>query len=374
MIHNVLHVVSAMNRGGAETLLMNVYRNIDRDKIQFDFVTHRIEACDYDDEITLLGGRIFRIPSLGQTGPLSYINELKKIMTQTNYTAVHSHTDYQSGFAALAAKLAGIKKRICHSHSSNWGRGDSLKARMTLKAMQILIRYAATDYCACSVEAARFLFGPSLADSEKIHVMKNGIEINRFSKLEPDCQRDVKQELNIPPESIIIGHVGTFSLSKNHIFLLKVLKQMTEEGKDVVAVLVGDGLLKTGIEDEAEKMGIFNRIRFLGVRADIPRLMRAFDVFVFPSVFEGFGIVTLEAQCSGTPCVVADAVPRLTDMGAGLIDFVGLHEGPAVWSQQINKALYVEKPDQNTIINKIARRGFDIRQNIHDWLNIYGVS
>src|SRR5665647_859079 len=141
MTHRILHVVSAMNRGGAETLLMNVYRNIDRCKIQFDFVSHRMEKCDYDDEITSLGGRIFRIPSLGQTGPLTYIIKLKKIMTQTNYIAVHSHTDYQSGFAAIAAKMAGIKKRICHSHSNNWARGDGLKARITLKAMQSLIRY-----------------------------------------------------------------------------------------------------------------------------------------------------------------------------------------------------------------------------------------
>lgn len=374
MTHRVLHVVSAMNRGGAETLLMNVYRNIDRCKIQFDFVSHRMETCDYDDEITSLGGRIFRIPSLGQTGPLAYINELKKIMTQTNYAAVHSHTDYQSGFAALAAKMAGIKKRICHSHSNNWARGDGLKSRMTLKAMQTLIRYTATDYCACSVEAARFLFGPTLADNGKTHVMKNGIEIYRFLNLEPDCQFSVKQELNIPSESKIIGHVGTFSPSKNHAFLLKVLKHMTEEGKDVVAVLAGVGSLRTDIEAEANKMGIFNRMRFLGVRADIPRLMKAFDVFVFPSVFEGFGIVALEAQCSGTPCVAADTVPKFTDMGVGLMNFVSLDETLETWSRQINNALWLERPDQKIIINKITRRGFDIRQNIHEWLDLYGVS
>ncbi|MEX2461037.1 MAG: glycosyltransferase family 1 protein [Paenibacillaceae bacterium] len=374
MIHRILHVVSAMNRGGAETLLMNIYRNIDRCKIQFDFVSHRIEMCDYDDEITSLGGRIFRIPSLGQTSPLAYINELKKIMTQTKYTAVHSHTDYQSGFAALAAKMAGIKKRICHSHSNNWARGGGLKSRITLKAMQTLIRYTATNYCACSLEAARFLFGSSLVDKGKTHVMKNGIEIYRFSNLEPDCQSSVKQELNIPSESKIIGHVGSFSPSKNHAFLLKVLKQMTDEGKDMVMVLVGVGSLRSDVEAEANKMGIYDRIRFLGMREDIPRLMKAFDVFLFPSIFEGFGIVTLEAQCSGTPCVVADTVPKFTDMGVGLINFVSLNETFETWSRQINNALWLERPDHKIIMDKVIRRGFDIRQNIHEWLDIYGVS
>ncbi|WP_424767286.1 glycosyltransferase family 1 protein [Paenibacillus sp. sgz302251] len=374
MIHRVLHVVSAMNRGGAETLLMNVYRNIDRSKVQFDFVSHRMESCDYDDEIISLGGRIYRIHSFGQQGPIAYLNELKKIMSQTNYVAVHSHTDYQSGFAALAGKMAGIKKRICHSHSNNWGRGNGLKASMMFKVLQTVIHYAATDYCACSVEAARFLFGSSLTDSGKTFVMKNGIEIGRFVNIEASVQLDIKQELNIASESKIIGHVGTFSPSKNHTFLLKVLKQMIDEEKDVIAVLVGDGALRSSIEAEARRMGIFNRIRFLGVRVDIPKLMKSFDVFVFPSVFEGFGIVTVEAQCSGTPCVAADTVPKVTDMGVGLMSFISLDESLEAWSQQINMALFMKKPDQNTILNKIASQGFDIRDSIHDWLDLYGVS
>lgn len=363
-----------MNRGGAETLLMNVYRNIDRSKVQFDFVSHRMEKCDYDDEITSLGGKIFRIQSLGQSGPLTYTNELKKIMRNTDYAAVHSHTDYQSGFAALAGKMTHIKKRICHSHSNNWGKENSLKQRLTLKAMRTLIRFAATDYCACSEEAAGFLFGSSAADNGKTSILKNGIELNRFTNVEPELPMTIKQELNIPSHSKIIGHVGTFSPSKNHVFLLKILKQMTVEGIDVFAIMVGDGSLRRDIEAEARYMGIFNRIRFLGVRADIPRLMKSFDVFVFPSLFEGFGIVTLEAQCAGTPCVVADTIPKLTDMGVDLVNYVSLDESLETWSSQIEKAMFMEKPELNMIVNNIRSRGFDIKQNIDNWLDMYGVS
>ncbi len=116
----VLHFVSAMNRGGTETLLMNVYRNIDRSQVQFDFVSHRYDKCDYDDEIESLGGKVYRIASLGESGPLIYIQEIKKILKGTTYIAVHSHTDFQSGFPALSAKLSGVNKRICHSHSNQW--------------------------------------------------------------------------------------------------------------------------------------------------------------------------------------------------------------------------------------------------------------
>ena len=279
----VLHVVSAMNRGGAETLLMNVYRNIDKSKIQFDFISHRNEKGDYDDEIESLGGRIFRVSSLGQIGPTAYVKELKKVMSNNRYIAVHAHTDYQSGFPALAAKMSGINKRICHSHSNHFPKGNGLKERSILKVLQSIIKYSATDYCACSTEAAHFLFGQKTVNRKKVYLLNNGIEISQFTNIDPDCSTSVKQELDIPMDAKIIGHIGHFSESKNHTFILKVLKEMLEENKNAFVVLVGDGPLRNQIEEEARELGIVNHIRFLGVRADIPRLMKAFDVFLFPS-------------------------------------------------------------------------------------------
>jgi glycosyltransferase EpsF len=368
----VLHVVSAMERGGAETLLMNVYRNVDRSKIQFDFVTHRNESCDYDEEISTLGGKIYRISSLGQMGPMGYIKQLKKIMSANDYAAVHSHTDYQCGFPALAAKLSGIKRRICHSHSNHFPKGNGLKERTVLKMLRSMIRYSATDYCACSTEAAQFLFGQSLVKNDKIHLLRNGIEVRQFTNMDLDCKKSVKKELNIPGESKIIGHIGRFSRSKNHPFLLKVLKKLLEERKDIVAILAGDGPLRKATEEEAKKLGIIDHIRFLGVRADIPRLMNAMDVFVFPSIHEGFGIVTVEAQCSATPCVVSDGVPKNTDMGLGLMSFVSLNANLSHWSKEIENALMKKKPSKKLIINNISRLGFDIHSSIPEWLELYG--
>lgn len=370
----VIHVVSAMNRGGAETLLMNIYRNVDRSKIQFDFVSHRPENCDYDDEVESLGGRIFRIPSLGQLGPVRYVKRLRQILQdQGPYVAVHAHTDFQSGFAAMAAKLAGIRKRICHSHSNDWAMGSGLKARASLELLRVMIRTFGTDYCACSEEAARFLFSGDAVKNNRVSWLRNGIEINQYQDLNLDCQSSVKRELDIPGEAKVIGHVGRFSREKNHIFLLSLIKKLADKGHHFVAVLVGDGPLKEDIEQEAKRIGIDPYIRFAGVRADIPRLMSSFDAFVFPSLFEGFGIVMIEAQAAGTPCIAADTVPRSTDMGLGLVSYVSHKEYEDQWTTEIEKALSILRPDKKIILSAVSENGFDIRTNTSQWMGLYGV-
>ena len=167
-----------MGRGGAETLIMNIYRNIDRTKIQFDFITHSQETGDYDDEIKSMGGKIYSIPSLGTIGPINYIKRLVNMMSTNNYIAIHAHTDYQSGFPALAAKICGIKNRICHSHSNNWLKNKGLKEIVILKTLQVMIKFSATKFCSCSEEAAEFLFGKQIIN--KVQILKNGIDINEY--------------------------------------------------------------------------------------------------------------------------------------------------------------------------------------------------
>jgi glycosyltransferase EpsF len=366
----VLHIVSAMERGGAETLIMNIYRNIDKEKVQFDFLTHSNKKGDFDDEIKSLGGEVFQIPSLGELGPVRYLKELIKVMLTNHYIAIHSHTDYQSGFPTLAAKICGINRRICHSHSNNWPQGKGYKARLTLIVLQALIKMTATNYCSCSTEAAEFLFGKKNVIQGKVDILKNGIDIDQFININ-NSRNSVIQELELPREVKIIGHVGKFSPSKNHRFILKVLAEILKDDPTFVALLVGDGPLKVQIEKEAESLRILKNIRFLDVRADIPRLMKAFDVFLFPSLFEGFGIVTLEAQCAGTPCVVSDAVPKTVDMGLELISFLSFEENLNIWSQEIKKATLLTRPENETIYNKFIKNGYSIHENVPKWLSLY---
>ncbi|MFJ8352987.1 glycosyltransferase family 1 protein [Bacillus paramycoides] len=368
----VLHIVSAMDRGGAEALIMNVYRNIDRERVQFDFVSHKSGECDYDKEIIALGGKIHRIPSLGQVGPLSYIKELVKIMSSNQYVAAHAHTDYQGGLVAIAAKMAGIKIRICHSHSNNWPIGSGLKGRVLLGILRTIITYAGTNYCACSVESARFLFNKNI-DNSKVKIMKNAIDTNQFINVNIQDSDKVREEFNISVEKKVIGHIGRFSESKNHIFILKVFSEVLKCDSDFMLVLVGDGPLQEFIELEAKRLGIYEKIRFLGVRKDIPRIIRMFDVFLFPSLFEGFGIVVLEAQCAGVPCVVADTITKNVDMGLGIISFINLDEKLKIWSAEIQRVLEKEKLNTQKIAHKISKLGFDIKSNIPEWLLLYGL-
>ncbi|MFK9089956.1 glycosyltransferase family 1 protein [Bacillus salipaludis] len=366
----VLQIVSSMDRGGAETLLMNIYRNMDREKVQFDFITHSTKKGDFDDEIISLGGKVFQIHSLGELGPIRYLKELIKIMSANKYLAIHSHTDYQGGFPTLAAKICGIKQRICHSHSNNWPQGNSYKAKLMLKFLKTLIKMTATNYCSCSIDAAEFLFSRKMVDQGKVDILKNGIDISQFLN-EKNCRNSVIQEFNLPKEAKLIGHVGRFSESKNHQFILKVFKNVIETDPSFIALFVGDGPLKGQIEKEAEKLGLLKHIRFLGVRADIPRLMKAFDVFIFPSLFEGFGIVTIEAQSAGTPCVVSDAIPKTTDMGLDLLSFISLEEDIAFWAQELKNAILIKKPDYDIINNTIIKNGYSIQDNIPKWLSLY---
>ncbi|MEH7106951.1 glycosyltransferase family 1 protein [Bacillus sp. JJ1764] len=367
----ILHIVSSMQRGGAETLIMNIYRNINRDKIQFDFITHSLVKGDFDDEIQQLGGHIYHIRSLGQLGPIQYIKELLRVMKMYPFAAVHAHTDYQSGFPALAAKLSGIPKRICHSHSTNWQRGASNKEKITLKLLQSCIRFSATHYCCCSEEAGSFLFGRELINRGKVKILNNGIDPSEFVRSINDRQQIIK-ELNLSKDAKIIGHVGRFSESKNHIFLLQVLKKLTEQDSSYVALLIGDGPLRKEVEEEAGRMGLLKNIRFLGVRADISRFMNAFDLFLFPSKFEGFGIVTIEAQCSGTPCIISDTVPKSTDMGLDLTTYISLEESLDHWCFKIKEALMSTKPDSDLIVQQIDKRGYSIKENVKEWNDLYG--
>jgi len=347
---------------------MNIYRHIDRKNVQFDFITHSDKPGDFDQEIKEMGGTIYQIPSLGASGPIRYLKELINIMSANNYAAIHAHTDFQSGFPALAAKICKIKHRICHSHSNNWLQ-DGWKGLLMLKVLQFLIKISATKLCSCSEEAATFLFG----NSSKVHILKNGININEFLTADEGCKEQILNELSVPSHSKIIGHIGRFSESKNHHFLLKVLKQMVEKDPAYIALLVGEGPLRKTIELEAVRLGLQNHVRFLGVRSDIPKLIKAFDLFLFPSKFEGFGIVLLEAQCSGIPCVVANTVPKSTDIGLGLVTFLPLEENVARWCNCIEQSLKMEKPNQNLIFNNISKYGFNIRDNVHDWINLYGL-
>ncbi|EEL48456.1 MULTISPECIES: glycosyltransferase family 1 protein [Bacillus cereus group] len=370
----VLHIVSGMNRGGAETMIMNIYRHIDRKRVQFDFVSHRMEECDYDEEIRSLGGRIFYLPSIGNSNPVSYVKNLRGLIKkQGPFAAVHAHMDFQTGFAALAARLAGVEKRICHSHNTAWKTNPNIVDNISLEIFRKLIFFNATDYIACGKDAACFLFGNHTYEKGKVMILQNGINLDVFEDIpETDC-KNIRNSFNLPNEAILLGHVGRFYEQKNHDFLIDLAENLKKNDVKFNMFLVGDGPLRLSIEEKVYKRELNSYVKFLGVCDNIPQLMKAFDVFMLPSLFEGLPVVLVEAQAAGTPCVVSDVITSEADMGLGLMNRVSLDDSLEIWKNIIINVLQSSEVKRTDIYSRLSQLGYNAKLNSDKIMNIYGV-
>ncbi|MEI4789369.1 glycosyltransferase family 1 protein [Bacillus sp. FJAT-53060] len=370
----MLHIVGGMNRGGAETMIMNLYRALDRNALQFDFITHREDTCDYDEEIRQLGGRIFYVPSIGASSPFAFVITLAKTIKRTGpYQAVHAHTDFQTGFSALAAKLAGVKGRICHSHNTAWKQSPSWFDNLILKGFRQLIFAFSTQLVACGEDAGVFLFGQKKMKNKQVEMLPNGIDLDLFFQPGQDEKVQMKKQLQLHEKKLVIGHIGRFHKQKNHVFFIELAQALKKQGVSFQLVLVGDGPLRQEIETYAKKAGLMEDIVFTGVVSEVPQYMKAFDVFVMPSLFEGLPLVLVEAQASGLPCVISDHITEEVDLGCGLVKRKSFQDSAHEWMKTVLEAYHAESPLQETIISQLAQRGFDVKQNITRVMDLYGL-
>lgn len=325
----VLHITGPMNRAGTETMLMNIYRNIDREKVQFDFISYSQEEAHYDKEIEELGGKVIKLSSA--TSVKELVNSIKE---NGPYEVVHAHTLFNSGIAMLAAKKCGIKTRISHAHTT-LDNNSSIVRKIYANGMRFLINKYSTQTLACSREAGKYLFGEKEINKSKYSYFPNLIN---YEELLHKPEREVakfKEEYNLN-DGIVIGHIGTLKESKNHKFLIEIAKYMTEQNIDVKLILVGEGSLRKELEDLARQYNISDRVHILGIREDINVILHSMDVFVFPSIFEGLGLVLLEAQAAGLPCVVSEAIQPEADLGLGLVKSLSLKSDMIdVWSNEV---------------------------------------
>ncbi|ESU32065.1 hypothetical protein G3A_13090 [Bacillus sp. 17376] len=355
----VLHVVVNMNRGGAETLLMNLYRNIDRSKIQFDFLTCKEGV--FDEEIMQLGGNVYRVPYITEVGHLKYLKALTDFfMKYPHYQIVHSHMDKMSGFVLRAAKKAEISVRIAHSHSTRSEGGAA--ARIYKWYAGTLISKYATDFVSCSKEAAEWLFGNK---SDRTVFLKNGIDLEQF-KYSLKVRESIRSELKIKENQFIVGHVGRFSMPKNHSYLLEVFKEFLSYREDAILLLVGDGPLLPETKRKVEEMQLTKNVEFLGSRSDVEQLLQAFDIFLFPSFFEGFPVSVIEAQASGLPCLISDSITREIDMGIGLVQSLSLNN-KKLWIDKMQEIAGLHSIRNSNLNSLISKNGFDIK-NSSDYL------
>ncbi|MEH7074914.1 glycosyltransferase family 1 protein [Neobacillus drentensis] len=354
----VLHVVVNMNRGGAETLIMNLYRNINRSKVQFDFLTCKEGV--FDQEIKELGGTIHRIPYINEVGHFGYIKALNNFFSNHNgYKIVHSHLNRMSGFVVRAAKKYGI--RYCISHSHNTGGEGGMLAKGYKWYSGLFIPSNSNYTFACSQAAAKWLFGSKSNDAK---LLNNGIEPEMFS-YSPDIRMMKRQELEIS-DQLVLGHVGRFTKQKNHKFLIEVFADLVKRRPNSILLLCGDGVLRKDIEERVNELNIQEKVKFLGVRSDINHLLQAFDLFLFPSLHEGLPVTLIEAQAAGIPCFISDEITREVDLGLDLIKFFNLTSRD-LWVTELEK-FNGEIVDRHTSkLKKLRDRGYDIK-NTAEWL------
>lgn len=354
----VLHVLGSLDCGGAETMVMNIYRSIDRSRIQFDFITHTSAKGFYEDEITKLGGKIYRVSRY--TGKNHFIykktwNEF--FLNHQEHSIVHGHV---RSTAAIYLKIAKKydKVTIAHSHSTA-SRGNAIES-VVKYFMQLPIRYTSDYFFACSDDSGKWLFGEKVTKRNNYKIIKNAIDFEKFIYNEK-TRNKIKKNLNIE-DKFVLGHVGSFTQPKNHKFLLEVYREVLKRKANAVLLLVGDGELRSQIENQLVTFEIHDRVTFTGVVSNVNEYMQAMDVFVFPSIFEGFGIVLIEAQATGLPCVVSDTIPRETHISDLLVQ-LSIEQTPKYWADVICK--HTANRERKDMYREIKCTGYDIKMMVN---------
>ncbi|MCD8147177.1 MAG: glycosyltransferase family 1 protein [Clostridiales bacterium] len=322
----VLQCVNNMHRAGLETMLMNYYRSVDRTSLQFDFLTHRPEKSDYDDEILALGGRVFYAPRLLPQNYPAYFRYMERFWRDhPEYQIVHAHIDAMSYLPLLTAKKADVPARIAHSHNTSIDRDYKYPLKLLFKGK---LPTVANYRCACGQAAGEFLFGGA-----DFTVIPNAIEGDRFL-FSANTRAKTRAELGISPEEFVVGHVGRLSYQKNHRFLLRIFAAVLQQRPTALLLLVGTGEKEPNLRKQAAELGISDRVRFLGSRDDTDRLYQAMDVLALPSLFEGVPVVGIEAQFADLPCVFSDKVPKEAKI-SGKTVFLSLEQPPEAWAETI---------------------------------------
>lgn len=357
----ILHVIGIMNRGGAETMIMNLYRNIDRNKVQFDFVENSGEPAAFDEEILSLGGKIYRCPHYNGKNHFAYVKWWNTFFQKHSgeYPIIHGHLGSTAAIYLSIAKKHGAYT-IAHSHSA--GSGSAMYRMFAYPT-----RYIADKFFACSKDAGISRYGKTVGnDSIRCQVLNNAIDARRFS-FNQETRKQVRSELHIAENAIVIGHVGRFVEAKNHLFLIDVFADVRKRDPNAVLLLIGDGERRAEIQAAIAEKRLEDAVILTGVRSNVWDFYQAMDVFVFPSIYEGLPVSLVEAQAAGLPCCVSLNVPKdsaITD----LVQFISLEDRSEKWAEIALRSVKTSRPD---MLSEIQNAGFDVISTAN-WLeNFY---
>lgn len=363
----VAHIIGKWLGGGVEAVVMNYYRHIDRSKVQFDFL------CDEDstnipyEEIEQLGGRVILIPPYQKV--FKYQKELIRIFKKNNYKIVHSHINTLSVFPLRAAKKAGVKVRIAHSHSTT--NKKEWKKNLLKQVLRPFSKAYATDYMCCSELAGRWLFGDKAYDSGQVYLLNNAIDLDKF-KYNESLRKEKRKELGISDDTLVIGHIGRFVAQKNHTFLIDIFNEVHKKNNNSILLLAGQGPLMEEIKNKVKELKLNDSVRFLGQRNDVNELYQAFDVFCLPSLYEGLPVVGVEAQASGLLCILSNAMTKETKV-FDITKFISLNNTPKDWADSILDD--VKKYKRIDTSKEMTSKNFNIKEEAKKlekyYLNLY---
>lgn len=359
----VLHVFKVMDRGGAETMIMNLYRKIDKNKIQFDFLCMDSKKGDYDDEIKELGGKIYVIAPPSKKHIIKHINDIKNIFR--NYDVVHIPNMFYSGFLATIAKISGVKKIIVHSHSAFETNKNTILRKMYRGISRILINIFATNKISCGKAAAKFLFGTD----KNILILNNAVDIKQFIEVNENEVNELRKDLNIDENTFVIGNVSRFVKEKNHEFFIELAKYLKSRDENAIIVLVGDGERRKYIENLIKENELEKYIKLVGKTSNVNKYMKMFSIFVLPSFFEGFPVVLIEAVASNLNSVVSDNISKEVEIVEGTVKFCSLNVKIEEWYNTMINFKDIKKYDEK--IRILREKGFSVEENTEILTKLY---
>jgi glycosyltransferase involved in cell wall biosynthesis len=352
----LLSIVSAMNAGGAETFLMKVYRELDKSKYQMDFCVASREEGFYNKEIISMGGKIYYYTPKSKNFLKSFIN-MKDIVKKEKYEYVMRVSQHSlATIDLIAAKFGGARILVQRSSNTDSGSNGSRRLHRMFKFLPMKIP---TIKIAPSTEAAEYTFGKNCVKKGKAILIRNGIAVDDFI-FNQERRDKIRIEFNIN-DKFVVGHIGRFNVQKNHSFLIDMFAEIVKKHANSVLILVGKGELENEIKNKIETLGLTGKVIFTGVRSDIPDLLMAMDVFIFPSFFEGMPNTVIEAQATGLRCMVSDSLTKEVGF-TDLVEFLPLELGPVKWAKAALR--YKTSYERRNMKKEFIKAGYDIRSTV----------
>ena len=358
----VLQIIGIVAGGGVEAVIMNYYEHIDRTKVQFDFIVHNDNKIDITQKVEAMGGKVYKVTPYYKN-PIAFIWDIYKVIKRHHYRIVHSNMNTLSAFSLFAAWAAGAPVRILHNHSTS-SPGETKRNIMKFM-LRPFSRLFATHYFACSRLAGEWMYGRKMMDSGKVTIINNAIDLGKYA-FNSHRRKILRKEMGLTDE-FVIGHVGRFVFPKNHEFLIDVFAKAYKKNPHMVLLLIGDGPLRSAMEEKVKKLGLTDHVNFLGLRNDVQNLYNVMDIFVLPSHYEGLPVVGVEAQANGLPCLFSTKVTKETHLTHSA-QFLDLEAGASTWAEEI---ISIKCERNKKAGDELRQAGFEINKEAEKLAKFY---